>query len=194
MDFQQIIIIYVLRLKDGKWYIGKTNDAIKRFMQHLEGNGSAWTKMYEPIEIVEEFRNVDSFDEDKITKQYMAKYGIENVRGGTYTQINLDNITITFLQKEIWSAQNKCFKCGNIGHFANKCTVNINEKCHYANEYKSSLYPNADNLKFNCNKCNKEFNNDEDCMDHTKYCNYQNSNVVCYMCGAQGHYSNECIN
>ena len=61
------------------------------------------------------------FDEDKITKEYMAKYGIDNVRGGSYCNIDLDDFQIEALKTEIGGAQNKCARCGRSGHFQKEC-------------------------------------------------------------------------
>jgi predicted GIY-YIG superfamily endonuclease len=72
--------IYVLKLQEDKWYVGKTNDVDKRFQDHRDGQGSAWTNKYPPVELVE-VQKGNSFDEDKITKVYMLKYVVENVRG-----------------------------------------------------------------------------------------------------------------
>ena len=44
------------------------------------------------------------FEEDALTKEYMAKYGIENVRGGTYCKEILDTAQVELLKKEIQSA------------------------------------------------------------------------------------------
>ena len=52
--------------------------------QHFNFNGSAWTKKYKPIRLVKLIPNCDKYDEDKYTKKYMGKYGINNVRGGAY--------------------------------------------------------------------------------------------------------------
>jgi predicted GIY-YIG superfamily endonuclease len=38
--------VYVLQLEDGKYYVGKTADLPKRFKEHREGNGAAWTINY----------------------------------------------------------------------------------------------------------------------------------------------------
>lgn len=80
--------IYTLELEDGKWYVGKSDDAVKRYQQHKGGDGSAWTKLHKPVRIYEIIVG-DDFDEDKITKKLMAEHGIDNVRGGSYIKPTL---------------------------------------------------------------------------------------------------------
>jgi predicted GIY-YIG superfamily endonuclease len=43
--------IYILRLKDGKYYIGKSDNPMVRYKDHLNGLGSAWTKLYTPVSV-----------------------------------------------------------------------------------------------------------------------------------------------
>ena len=63
--------IYVLKCRNGKYYVGKTEKtAMKRYKEHAAGNGCAWTRKYRPIELVE-CTFGDKFDEDKKTKQYI---------------------------------------------------------------------------------------------------------------------------
>ena len=69
--------IYVLRLVGGRYYIGKSDNITNRYQQHLNGNGSAWTKKYKPVSLEKTIKNVSSFEEDKVTKEYMSKYGID---------------------------------------------------------------------------------------------------------------------
>jgi hypothetical protein len=116
------MIIYVLRLENHKFYIGRTNDLHERIAAHLSGNGCEFTKRYKMKKVIEIIESNDIFDEDKITKKYMARFGIHNVRGGSYTTLSLDESTIKFLQKEIYAGQNRCYQCGKLGHYQSQCT------------------------------------------------------------------------
>lgn len=131
--------IYILRLKHDKYYVGKTQDVQKRYKEHKNGYGSAWTAKYKPLEILETIKHASAFDEDRYTKEYMAKYGIENVRGGTYTQINLTPEDIKYLTKEINSASDLCFNCGKPGHFIIYCPKGEYEELNDSNDIPSYM-------------------------------------------------------
>lgn len=117
-------IIYVLKLVKDKYYIGRTGRAAaERYAEHLAGTGSKWTSLHKPLKIVEVVENIDPFDEDKYTKMYMNKYGIENVRGGSYTSIILNEYQIYAIKVELDTANNRCFKCNQSGHYAINCNM-----------------------------------------------------------------------
>ena len=124
INFKDRFNLYVLKLIKGKYYVGITYKNISvRVYQHEIGIGSEWTKLYKPISIIETLKTNNIFEEDKYTKMYMNKFGIENVRGGSYTKINLEEYQKKALELELRSANQLCFKCGKLGHFASKCTV-----------------------------------------------------------------------
>lgn len=120
-----MVYIYTLQLEKGKYYIGKTNNPQFRLESHFNSNGSEWTKIYKPIMVLEIKPNCDDYDEDKITRQYMDKYGIDNVRGGSFVSVNLDPSLINVLSQMSNGTNDKCFKCGEKGHFAKKCKTSI---------------------------------------------------------------------
>lgn len=113
--------VYVLRLVNNKWYVGRTDDLSSRIFEHTAGTASEWTKLHKFIEVEMIYDNCDKFDEDKYTKIYMDKYGIENVRGGSYVQIKLNSEQINILNKELSNAKNNCFVCNASDHFAKDC-------------------------------------------------------------------------
>jgi hypothetical protein len=113
--------IYILRLKAGKYYIGKTKNVDKRWAEHTAGCGSGWTKKYPPLSLVKSVVSTSHFDEDRYVKEYMEKYGIENVRGGTYSNVVLDANCIAVLEKEIRHSKNLCVRCGRGTHFVKDC-------------------------------------------------------------------------
>jgi predicted GIY-YIG superfamily endonuclease len=169
--------IYILQLQGGKYYVGKSDNPTKRFQEHLDGNGSAWTRKYKPISIEKVIPNASSFDEDRYTKEYMLKHGIDNVRGGTYVQFELDEIQKHSLNREFWSARDSCMRCGRPGHFAKECT----------NIFDIS----GDRIEmWECEKCEKEFEFKEECEKHERYC--KKGDIVCYRCKRSGHYSTKC--
>ncbi len=67
-----MLFIYILELIKNKYYVGKTTNQKFRFEQHLNPVGSAWTKKYKPIKLIELIPNCDSFNEDKQTLKYMS--------------------------------------------------------------------------------------------------------------------------
>ena len=55
----------------------------------FKGSGAAWTKLHRPVKVKKIIKGCDRYDEDKMVKKLMAKYGIDKVRGGRYSQIIL---------------------------------------------------------------------------------------------------------
>ncbi len=113
--------IYVLRLVSEKYYVGKSSNIHNRILSHFTNQGACWTKKYKPVEVVEILSNADPFDEDKKVKQYMMKYGIDAVRGGSYSKINLSSYEVNFIKRELRTASDSCFKCGENNHFESNC-------------------------------------------------------------------------
>ncbi len=109
---QDFFNIYVIECQDNYYYIGKTTiDVGIRFSQHKNFQSCAFTSKYKPIKLVETFKSKDPLDEDKITKKYMMKYGIEKVRGGSYTKLELDDWMIKSLEHEFASVKDLCYNC-----------------------------------------------------------------------------------
>ena len=118
-------LIYVLELESEKYYIGRTSNIIKRFRCHKIGEGSTWTKKYTNPKIIELEECTSDYDEDNKTIEYMIKFGIDNVRGGTFVALNLPQFQLQYLSSKIISVKNLCYKCGKEGHYANRCVSNI---------------------------------------------------------------------
>ena len=68
-----MVFIYVLQLDQGKYYVGKTTNHVFRLEKHFSSSGSAWTKKYKPINVLELIPDCDHYDEDKHTLKYMEK-------------------------------------------------------------------------------------------------------------------------
>ena len=65
----------------------------QRLQEHLHGRKSYWTEKYPPLEVfdtkdlgITTKERAETY-ENKVTRKYMRKYGINNVRGGDLTAI-----------------------------------------------------------------------------------------------------------
>lgn len=147
------MIIYILKLENNKYYVGRTHNYERRINDHFTGKGSYWTRIHKPVKVIRQFYNIHSnFEEDKVLKETMMKYGIENVRGGSYVQEFISCNEKILLEKEIRFAQDLCISCGSNTHFVKDC-----------NEV----------VVFACEICNLEFDNKFECEYHVNNCTYK---------------------
>jgi hypothetical protein len=157
--------IYVLHLEQGKYYVGRSKLEEGRIIEHFTGEKSCqWTRKYKPIEVCEKFRG-DPLYEDFVTKIYMAKYGIDNVRGGAYSNIKLEEYQILSLQRELYNALNLCFLCGASDHYMKYCTNKVKRQ-------------RVDSQKIEKQKMEKP--------SKSRYLG------KCYKCGDNTHYVKDC--
>lgn len=138
-----MVAIYVLKLSRGKYYVGLTRRNIDRVLDHIDGKGAAWTKKYPPSNskpILSFQEGLKVSDEDKITLETMKRYGVKNVRGGSWCKVNMTQNEIRALEVKIAGGGKKtvpqkkvtktksspkksptCSRCGREGHNRTKC-------------------------------------------------------------------------
>lgn len=157
--------IYVLGLENNKYYIGRTQNLQQRLNDHKNGLGSYWTKKYPFIKLID-YRIGTKYEETAKTLEYMDRYGIENVRGGIYSNIDLTFEQCLTIQKEIYGANNKCLACGIDGHYIMDCKTII------------------------CYRCGRNNHNAMDCQETT----HLNNGILngCYRCGRPYHWKFRC--
>jgi predicted GIY-YIG superfamily endonuclease len=126
-----VAAVYVLALAGGKYYVGKASDSGVVVEAHRTGKGAAWTRLHKPLPGIEQLipaTATSSFEEEKVVKEYMLKYGIANVRGGVYSNTELTKDQIRMLKIELWSVkmlQNELWgarvTCSRAGHSVQQC-------------------------------------------------------------------------
>jgi hypothetical protein len=193
-----MLYIYILKLESNKYYIGKTSNPQFRLEEHFDGSASVWTHKYKPVKLIEFIADCDNFDEDKYTLKYMEKYGIDNVRGGSFCEIILNKENMNTIKRMITGSTDKCYICGMSGHFVSECKQNnldfnkILEKCFVGVLYDNNLCFRCfrsghqqnncfelttksgeiinDKLVWVCRYCEKEFYNEKKCESHENNC------------------------
>ena len=186
-----MVHIYVLKLEKNKYYIGKSDVLRERLKSHFYSNGSEWTKLYRPIRVIETIKDVDDSVENSITKEYMCRYGLENVRGGAYCSVVLPKYQIKAIEMELATEDNVCFYCRKKGHFAKQCPSKK-----YYNNYETEKKYNDDI----CSRCGHSGHRSSQCYAKTfvdskkkltRSPSYDNSS--CYRCGRNTHWSRDCF-
>ena len=155
--------IYILKLQQNKFYIGKSQDYEKRIIQHILGHGCEWTKKYPPLTSEpEELITDEGFFELATTLKYMKQYGVNNVRGADYSSLQLSDSQQKEIEKHIWSEDGKCFNCGQ-QHFVSDCKEKNHGVFHLFQKRENSKV--IDFGKYSGQTYQHVFNNDPDYCD-----------------------------
>ena len=117
--------IYILKLEQDKYYVGKSNNPNIKTEQYFVKNELKWTQKYKPLSIIEIINNCDDSDEHKYTLKYMEIYGINNVRGGLFCNIKLTTSNIDTIIKMLNCTMDRCYICCANNHLTNNCMNNL---------------------------------------------------------------------
>lgn len=119
-------IIYVLQLEEGKFYVGKTRELERRLQQHRnkeESKGAAWTRKF-PLLLDNPWKSFEATrpsQEDEETKALMWEFGVDNVRGGTYSEVELREEFLYTIEHERRTSLDLCYICRDPSHFIRNC-------------------------------------------------------------------------
>lgn len=183
-------MLYALKLEGEKYYIGKTDNFNQRYLAHVSGSGAAWTRQYKPVSVAEIRPTKDLYDETNTTKEYMKKYGIDNVRGGPYCQLAIPDEMKSVLLHELRAADDACYTCGKTGHLANACRKSRAAPTTYEKPVKAD-----EEYEWQCSYCPRTFTTRFGASVHQKSCAKaaeEEQDIICYRCGRDGHKSPDC--
>ena len=208
--------IYILLLESNKYYIGKTKKPKFRIDKHFKSNTTAWTNKYKPVKLIEIIPLEDSFDEDKYTLKYMKKYGIKNVRGGSFSQVKMSKEVKLIINKMLLGSMDKCYLCGNTGHKISNCPPPNKQsktiqtlieydrcfRCHRKGHYQKECYaktyldgqPISEDESYYCRYCGESFDTLDKTINHEELLCFKrkDSFIQCDYCGNLGHLEEDC--
>ena len=123
-----MVNIYILELEGGNYYVGKTDHTFQRFNQHWQGLGAKWTQKHKPVDLYAFHKDRKDSDENKFTLAMMRNFGVENVRGGSWTRVEMSQGEIRRLESRLHKRRRRrkelataCARCGRTSHNITTC-------------------------------------------------------------------------
>lgn len=81
--------IYILLLENDYYYIGESSNFIQSYQQHIDKISSEWTKLHRTVTIFKVIQQTKEYTVDDCVVEYIKKYGIDKVRGGSFSDVVL---------------------------------------------------------------------------------------------------------
>ena len=131
--------VYVLQLRNGKIYVGESNNISERIHSHTQKRGSSWTKKHWVVRRLPlKTKSHEGFSELAETLEWMKEKGIENVRGSLFTKPYPLNDNEKIMAAQLYcELHNLCRKCGGKGHFVTQCQRD--DVDHWVNQFGGRL-------------------------------------------------------
>ena len=119
--------VYVLRLEDGTYYVGESQDTDVRVAQHLAGEGASVTVGKDAVRVSPYTApipgHLEAWERAE-TLERMFRHGIEKVRGWMFTTPVMSPDQRESAFEQICVYKKLCTTCGRGGHFAASCFAN----------------------------------------------------------------------
>ncbi len=119
----------------------------------------------------------------------MDKYGIDNVRGGVYTQVKLSQEQLNEINRKLDSVNDRCYICHKNGHFASSCKGSVSSSG--SGESKVCKGSGSTESKLLCTRCGRNTHLVSSCYAHS----HINSSITippCTKCGRNNHDTSQC--
>ena len=154
--------IHLLRLRDNKYYVGRSTRSPYNYLtKHMHGGINDWTNRYIPFEVVSSVPSNEYSDLNVYVLEYMLKYGIDNVRGGSYSALEIPELHYNLIEAEMWRINNLCGRCGREEHEEIQCldTHDVNGREIIDDDTDDGIIDNG---------CDSYSDSDDSCFDSSE--------------------------
>ena len=180
-EISEKYFVYVIECRTpNHYYVGFTRNLYQRITQHNTGIGSEFTKIHGVKRVVETFYYFTEDDalaaEEKITRQYMKKFGASNVAGGSIAQ--LSDKARKIARRNEHPVQKAMDTWKKVAKPKPRSQVVFGKRIHTYRRSKSRNKTKQPRTYRSCSTCvhmqacsgrSKSKNNDNDCDNHMHY-------------------------
>lgn len=102
---------FLMELEHGKYFAGASQDPLKTLEEHREGLGGVpWTQIHRPVRLREVVAVARPSELDTQVRAWMMNYGVENVRGGSWSEVRLRDADRQAIREGV-ARQRGCLVC-----------------------------------------------------------------------------------